>query len=114
MNANFSKKFGNIDYERPDSMTNNDMISRSYAINRLRKAMRESKSSAKQDAIVEFVGFLTLLPSVSELEEQVYCTDCKHFKLDGEDIDCDYKDICCFYNPEDSMARNIRCFYSKY
>ena len=94
-------------------MTNNDMISRSYAINRVKMAIKKSKSAFSKSAFNKFIEFLTLLPPVSELEEHVYCTNCQYFNIDGEDIDCNYKDICCLYNPEDSMAKSVRCCYSE-
>lgn len=50
-----------------------------------------------------------------EIQENthVYCTDCKHFhfNVDFIKMSCKYKNVCYFYNPEDSMPYSERPYY---
>ena len=80
----------------------NDSISRTYAINQMQMAIKETTDPDEKEQFKRFIYFLMVLPTVKELDKHVYCTDCEHFRLDGENLSCEYSDLCNFYNPEDS------------
>lgn len=45
-------------------------------------------------------------------DKHVYCTRCKHFRLDDEQVPrCPFEDKCNIYNCEDSMRFEDRPYY---
>ena len=47
-------------------------------------------------------------------DTHVYCTNCKWFRIDDEDIPyCPFEDICDIGNCEDSMAYKYRPNYEE-
>lgn len=76
-------------------------------------AIKETSDQEEKEQFKRFIDFLTVLPSVRELDEYVYCIDCEWFSSDGENISCEHSDLCNFYNPEDSERWCHRPCYCK-
>lgn len=52
------------------------------------------------------------LYDIEDTDEYVYCTECIHFKVQGEGTPyCENKDLCDLENCEDSMAIKYRPYY---
>lgn len=45
------------------------------------------------------------------MDKYVYCIDCKHCKIDADNLVCIHKNECCFLDPEESRPRSERPFY---
>lgn len=91
-----------------------DLIDREYAIKKAELEIEESSSENDKKIFESIIDFLSALPTPEDLEEEVYCNECEHYKLNDDDEPrCKYKNRCMFDSPEEAELRKLRWLYSE-